>query len=116
MNRRAWDSAIRTQGVQLCFCRREAEEELNQKLAWLEAQHAACCDSLSLQHRCEKDQLLHTHLQRVKDLAAQLALEKGRREEREQQVLAHCRRQQLKLQAVLREEQARICISFTLEK
>lgn len=116
MNRSAWDSAIRTQGVQLCFCRREAEEELNQKLAWLEAQHAACCESLSLQHRCEKDQLLHTHLQRVKDLAAQLALEKGRREEREQQVLAHCRRQQLKLQAVLREEQARICRSFTLEK
>lgn len=102
--------------VQLCFCRREAEEELNQKLSWLEAQHAACCESLSLQHQCEKDQLLQTHLQRVKDLAAQLALEKGRREEREQEVLAHCRRQQLKLQAVMSEEQARICRSFTLEK
>ncbi|XP_038962585.1 ninein-like protein isoform X5 [Rattus norvegicus] len=95
---------------------REAEEELNQKLSWLEAQHAACCESLSLQHQCEKDQLLQTHLQRVKDLAAQLDLEKGWREEREQEVLAHCRRQQLKLQAVMSEEQARICRSFTLEK
>ncbi|XP_076786060.1 ninein-like protein isoform X4 [Arvicanthis niloticus] len=101
---------------QLLQIRREAEEELNQKLSWLEAQHAACCESLSLQHQCEKDQLLQTHLQRVKDLAAQLALEKGRREEREQEVLAHCRRQQLKLQAVMSEEQARICRSFTLEK
>ncbi|XP_052039829.1 ninein-like protein isoform X2 [Apodemus sylvaticus] len=101
---------------QLLQIRREAEEELNQKLAWLEAQHAACCESLSLQHQCEKDQLLHTHLQRVKDLAVQLDLEKGRREEREQEVLAHCRRQQLKLQAVMSEEQARICRSFTLEK
>lgn len=100
----------------LCFCRREAEEELNQKLSWLEAQHAACCESLSLQHQCEKDQLLQAHLQRVKDLAAQLALEKGWREEREQEVLAHCRRQQLKLQAVMSKEQARICRSFTLEK
>lgn len=52
----------------------------------------------------------------MKDLAAQLALEKGWREEREQEVLAHCRRQQLKLQAVMSEEQARICRSFTLEK
>lgn len=52
----------------------------------------------------------------MKDLAAQLDLEKGRREEREQEVLAHCRRQQLKLQAVMSEEQARICRSFTLEK
>ncbi|XP_031228068.1 ninein-like protein isoform X2 [Mastomys coucha] len=101
---------------QLLQIRREAEEELNQKLSWLEAQHAACCESLSLQHQCEKDQLLQTHLQRVKDLAAQLDLEKGRREEREQEVLAHCRRQQLKLQAVMSEEQARICRSFTLEK
>ncbi|XP_030108100.1 ninein-like protein isoform X6 [Mus musculus] len=101
---------------QLLQIRQEAEEELNQKLSWLEAQHAACCESLSLQHQCEKDQLLQTHLQRVKDLAAQLDLEKGRREEREQEVLAHCRRQQLKLQAVMSEEQARICRSFTLEK
>ncbi|CAO2578374.1 Ninein-like protein [Lemmus lemmus] len=101
---------------QLQQIRREAEEELNQKLSWLEAQHAACCESLSLQHQCEKDQLLQAHLQRVKDLAAQLALEKGWREEREQEVLAHCRRQQLKLQAVMSEEQARICRSFTLEK
>uniref|UniRef100_D4A5N1 Ninein-like n=1 Tax=Rattus norvegicus TaxID=10116 RepID=D4A5N1_RAT len=101
---------------QLLQIRREAEEELNQKLSWLEAQHAACCESLSLQHQCEKDQLLQTHLQRVKDLAAQLDLEKGWREEREQEVLAHCRRQQLKLQAVMSEEQARICRSFTLEK
>ncbi|ERE71468.1 ninein-like protein [Cricetulus griseus] len=101
---------------QLQQIRREAEEELNQKLSWLEAQHAACCESLSLQHQCEKDQLLQTHLQRVKDLAAQLDLEKGWREEREQEVLAHCRRQQLKLQAVMSEEQARICRSFTLEK
>lgn len=116
MNGRAWDPADRTQSIQLCFCRREAEEELNQKLSWLEAQHAACCESLSLQHQCEKDQLLQTHLQRVKDLAAQLDVEKGRREEREQEVLAHCRRQQLKLQAVMSEEQARICRSFTLEK
>lgn len=85
-------------------------------MSWLEAQHAACCESLSLQHQCEKDQLLQTHLQRVKDLAAQLDLEKGWREEREQEVLAHCRRQQLKLQAVMSEEQARICRSFTLEK
>lgn len=52
----------------------------------------------------------------MKDLAVQLALEKGWREEREQEVLAHCRRQQLKLQAVMSEEQARICRSFTLEK
>ncbi|XP_028749254.1 ninein-like protein [Peromyscus leucopus] len=101
---------------QLQQIRREAEEELNQKLSWLEAQHAACCESLSLQHQCEKDQLLQTHLQRVKDLAAQLDLEKGWREEREQEVLAHCRRQQWKLQAVMSEEQARICRSFTLEK
>lgn len=89
---------------------------MNQKLSWLEAQHAACCESLSLQHQCEKDQLLQTHLQRVKDLAAQLALEKGQREEREKEVLAHCQRQQLKLQAVMSEEQAQICRSFTLEK
>ncbi|XP_052580636.1 ninein-like protein isoform X3 [Peromyscus californicus insignis] len=101
---------------QLQQIRREAEEELNQKLSWLEAQHAACCESLSLQHQCEKDQLLQTHLQRVKDLAAQLDLEKGWREEREQEVLAPCRRQPLKLQAVMSEEQARICGSFTLEK
>ncbi|XP_060239096.1 ninein-like protein isoform X1 [Meriones unguiculatus] len=101
---------------QLQQIRREAEEELNQKLSWLEAQHAACCESLSLQHQCEKDQLLQAHLQRVKDLAAQLDLEKGWREEREKEVLAHCRRQQLKLQAVMSEEQARICRSFTLEK
>ncbi|XP_036041856.1 ninein-like protein [Onychomys torridus] len=101
---------------QLQQIRREAEEELNQKLSWLEAQHAACCETLSLQHQCEKDQLLQTHLQRVQDLAAQLGLEKGCREEREQEVLAHCRRQQLKLQAVMGEEQARICRSFALEK
>ncbi|KAL1785396.1 ninein [Sigmodon hispidus] len=101
---------------QLQQIRREAEEELKQKLSWLEAQHAACCESLSVQHQCEKDQLLQTHLQRVKDLAAQLDLEKGWREEREQEVLAHCRRQQLKLQAVMSEQQARICRSFTLEK
>lgn len=116
MSGRAWDSAGRTHSVWPCFCRKEAEEELNQKLSWLEAQHAACCESLSLQHQCEKDQLLQTHLQRVKDLAAQLDLEKGWREEREQEVLAHCRRQQWKLQAVMSEEQARICRSFTLEK
>nr|XP_045011965.1 ninein-like protein isoform X1 [Jaculus jaculus]XP_045011966.1 ninein-like protein isoform X1 [Jaculus jaculus]XP_045011967.1 ninein-like protein isoform X1 [Jaculus jaculus] len=101
---------------QLQQIRREAEEELSQKLLWLEAQHAAHCKSLSLQHQCEKDQLLQTHFQRVKELAAQLDLEKERREEREKEVLARCQKQQLKLQAVMNEEQVRICRSFALEK
>ncbi|XP_048204632.1 ninein-like protein [Perognathus longimembris pacificus] len=101
---------------QLQQIRREAGNELSQKLSWLEAQHAAHCESLSLQHQCEKDKLLQTHLRRANELAAQLDLEKGRREEREKEILARCRRQQLKLQAMMSEEQAQICRSFTLEK
>ncbi|XP_012882575.1 PREDICTED: ninein-like protein isoform X2 [Dipodomys ordii] len=101
---------------QLQQIRREAGNELSQKLSWLEAQHAAYCESLSLQHQCEKDKLLQTHLRRANELAIQLDLEKGRQEEREKEILARCRRQQLKLQAVMNEEQAQICRSFTLEK
>ncbi|XP_042522446.1 ninein-like protein isoform X1 [Dipodomys spectabilis] len=101
---------------QLQQIRREAGNELSQKLSWLEAQHAAYCESLSLQHQCEKDKLLQTHLRRANELAVQLDLEKGRQEEREKEILARCRRQQLKLQAVMNEEQAQICRSFTLEK
>jgi ninein-like protein len=99
-----------------CFCRREAEDELSHKLSWLEAQHAAHCESLSLRHQCEKDQLLQTHLRQARELAVQLHLEKGQREEREKEILARCQRQQLKLQVVMSEEQAQICRSFALEK
>ncbi|KAM4842475.1 ninein-like protein isoform 1-T2 [Thomomys bottae] len=101
---------------QLQQIRREAGNELSQKLSWLEAQHAAHCESLSLQHQCEKDKLLQTHLRRANELVAQLDLEKGRQEEREKEILARCRRQQLKLQAAMSEEQAQICRSFTQEK
>ncbi|XP_017658219.1 ninein-like protein isoform X2 [Nannospalax galili] len=101
---------------QLQQIRREAEEELSQKLSWLEAQHATCCERLSLQHQRKKDQLLQTYLQQVKELTAQLDLEKGWQEERKEEVLAQCRRQQLKLQTLMNEEQARIYRSFALEK
>ncbi|XP_073930296.1 ninein-like protein isoform X3 [Castor canadensis] len=101
---------------QLQQIRREAEDELSHKLSWLEAQHAAHCESLSLRHQCEKDQLLQTHLRQARELAVQLHLEKGQREEREKEILARCQRQQLKLQVVMSEEQAQICRSFALEK
>ncbi|XP_047395931.1 ninein-like protein isoform X2 [Sciurus carolinensis] len=101
---------------QLQQIRKEAEDELSQKLSWLEAQHVAHCERLSLQHQSEKDQLLQTHLWRLRELLAQLDLEKERREEREKEILTRCQKQQMKLQAVMSEEQAQICRSFALEK
>ncbi|XP_058432577.1 ninein-like protein isoform X5 [Marmota monax] len=100
---------------QLQQIRKEAEDVLTQKLSWLEAQHVACCERLSLQHQSEKDQLLQTHLWRLRELVAQLDLEKEQQEEREE-ILTRCQKQQMKLQAVMSEEQAQICRSIALEK
>lgn len=114
---RAWGSLWQSPSFcdSLYFYRKEAEDELSQKLTWLEAQHAACCERLSLQHQCEKDQLLQTHLWRLRELVAQLDLEKEQQEEREK-ILTCCQKQQMKLQAVMSEEQAQICRSFALKK
>ncbi|KAM5178040.1 ninein-like protein isoform 2-T2 [Callospermophilus lateralis] len=101
---------------QLQQIRKEAEDVLTQKLSWLEAQHVARCERLSLQHQSEKDQLLQTHLWRLRELVAQLDLEKEQQEEREKEILTRCQKQQMKLQAVMSEEQAQICRSIALEK
>ncbi|XP_006163656.1 ninein-like protein isoform X1 [Tupaia chinensis] len=101
---------------QLQQMRREVEVELSHQLLWMEAQHAAHCESLSLQHQQDKDLLLQEHLLQVSEMAEQLGLEKARGDEREKEVLSRCARQQLKLQERISEEQAQICRSLTLEK
>nr|XP_012612217.2 ninein-like protein isoform X5 [Microcebus murinus] len=101
---------------QLQQIRREAEGELSRKLSWMEVQHAARCEDLSLQHQREKDELLQKHLLQVSDLAEQLDQEKRRQAKREEEILTRCRKQQLKLQELMSEEQAQICKSFALEK
>uniref|UniRef100_A0A8D2HFA2 Ninein-like protein n=1 Tax=Urocitellus parryii TaxID=9999 RepID=A0A8D2HFA2_UROPR len=101
---------------QLQQIRKEAEDVLTQKLSWLEAQHVARCERLSLQHQSEKDRLLQTHLWRLRELVAQLDLEKEQQEEREKEILTRCQKQQMRLQAVMSEEQAQICRSMALEK
>ncbi|XP_045384803.1 ninein-like protein isoform X2 [Lemur catta] len=101
---------------QLQQIRREAEGELSRKLSWMEAQHAARCEDLSLQHQREKDELLQKHLLEVSEMAEQLNQEKQRQAKREEEILTRCRKQQLKLQELMSEEQAQICKSFALEK
>ncbi|KAM9590121.1 ninein-like protein [Trichechus inunguis] len=96
--------------------RKEAEAELSQKLLWMEAQQASRCEHLSRQHQHKKEKMLQRHLLPVRDMAAQLDLEKGRRDEREKELLAQCRKQQVKLEELMSEEQAQICKVFALEK
>lgn len=90
--------------------------ELNEKLSRLEAQQAEHCKSVSLQHQQEKDAMLQSHRLQVQAMMEQLDLERGRREEREAEILAHAQRQQLKLQEQMNEEQAQLCKAFALEK
>ncbi|KAM9248334.1 ninein-like protein [Dugong dugon] len=96
--------------------RKEAEAELSQKLLWMEAQQASRCEHLSRQHQHKKEEMLQRHRLPVRDMAAQLDLEKGRRDEREKELLARCRKQQVKLEELMSEEQAQICKVFALEK
>lgn len=43
-------------------------------------------------------------------------LKKEQREEREKEILTHCKQQQLRLQEFMSEEQTQLCKSFALEK
>ncbi|XP_045384806.1 ninein-like protein isoform X4 [Lemur catta] len=65
---------------QLQQIRREAEGELSRKLSWMEAQHAARCEDLSLQHQREKDELLQKHLLELEDVVRALEKEADSRE------------------------------------
>uniref|UniRef100_G3T9Y3 Ninein-like protein n=1 Tax=Loxodonta africana TaxID=9785 RepID=G3T9Y3_LOXAF len=96
--------------------RKEAEAELSQKLLWMEAQQATLREHLSRQHQREEEDMLQTHLLQVRDVAVQLDSEKGWRDEREKEILAQCRKQQLKLEELMSEEEAHICKAFALEK
>ncbi|XP_076970177.1 ninein-like protein isoform X2 [Tamandua tetradactyla] len=95
--------------------RKEAEAELTQRLLWMEAQQAAHRENVLLQHQREKDEMLQKHQLQVQNMVEQLGLEKARREESEE-ILVQCRRQQLRREEVLSEEQAQICKAFALEK
>ncbi|XP_058142778.1 ninein-like protein isoform X2 [Dasypus novemcinctus] len=96
--------------------RKEAEAELSQRLSWLETQQAAHCENLSLQHQREREAMLRKHWLQVRAMTEQLDLEKAQREESEREILMRCKKQQLKQEELMSEEQARICKAFALEK
>lgn len=64
-----------------------------------------------LQRQQEKEETLQKHLQ-VREMTEQPDLKKEQREEREKEILTHCKQQQLKLQEFMSEQQPQLCKSF----
>lgn len=81
----------------------------------MEAQQAAHCKNLLLQHQQEKEEMLQKHLQ-VREMTELPDLEKEQREEREREILTHYKQQQLKLQDFMSEQQPQLCKPFALRR
>ncbi|KAM4693050.1 ninein-like protein [Discoglossus pictus] len=96
--------------------RKEAEEELNQKLADIEAQYAEYCQSLSQRHHTEKQEILQRHEIDKKALEEEHMSERAQWEEKEEALLVQWKKEQLKLEEKQNEEQAHICKIVALEK
>lgn len=98
----------------LCFCRKEAEVELNHKLSRMEAQQAAHCKDLVLEC-CSLSRRRKRCLLQVHKATEQQDLEEWR-EGKGKEILPLCGRQQLKLQELMGEEQVQPCKSSALVK
>ncbi|XP_053316599.1 ninein-like protein isoform X1 [Spea bombifrons] len=96
--------------------RGQAEEQLKQRLAEIEAQYAEYCQSIVQQHHCEKEETLRKHEEDKKALRREHVMERSQWEERERALMVRWKKEQLKLEEKHNEEQALICKTFAVEK
>ncbi|XP_078505152.1 ninein-like protein isoform X2 [Lissotriton helveticus] len=102
--------------LELQSMRNEAEVEFNQKLSQAESQYAENIKSLWHQHRCEIEDLVQTHEAAAERMRAAHAQEKEKWGEKEAKIVMDSRKDRLKYQEKMNEEQARICKTFAIEK
>ncbi|XP_039593960.1 ninein-like protein isoform X1 [Polypterus senegalus] len=88
--------------------RKEAEDVLLKRLSEMEKQHTLKYNDLLQQLEAADRQL--------RRLSGQLEIEKSQWQNKEKELLEECRKEQLRKEEKLNEEQARICQSFALEK
>ncbi|XP_069091191.1 ninein-like protein isoform X1 [Pleurodeles waltl] len=102
--------------LELQSMRNEAEVEFNQKLSKVESQYAENIKSLWHQHRCEIEDLVQTHEAALERIRAAHAQEKKQWGEKEAKIVMDSRKDRLKYQERMNEEQAKICKTFAIEK
>ncbi|XP_051775082.1 ninein-like protein isoform X3 [Erpetoichthys calabaricus] len=88
--------------------RKEAEDVLLKSLSEMEKQHTLKYNNLLQQLEATDHEL--------RRLSEQLEIEKSQWQNKEKELLDECRKEQLRKEEKLNEEQARICQSFALEK
>lgn len=95
--------------------REEAEDEVIEKLAQIEAIYTQRCQHLIQQHLNEKNELLRKHDLEKNALLQDHIREINQWEEREKTLMAQWKKDQLRLLEKQNEDQAGICKSFAVE-
>ncbi|XP_069463920.1 ninein-like protein isoform X2 [Ambystoma mexicanum] len=101
---------------ELQFTRKEAEVEFNQKLSQAEAQFTEKVKTLWHQHRCEMEDLVRQHEATLDRIEEKHAQEKKQWGEKEAKIVMESRKERLKYEERMNEEQATICKTFAIER